>query len=152
MENRHNLLKIIFILFITTSFQFAHGQGRYASEQNTVLFDGYDPVAFFNNETVKGKPSIPTLYQGRLIYFANEENRGRFNENKERFFPKYGGWCAIAMTDGIFIKPDYTMYKIQNGQLMFFRRKAYFNGLTLWDKDPENNEMKANLAYEKYFN
>jgi len=134
-----------------SSFQFTNGQGRYASEQNTVLFEGYDPVAFFNGETVKGKVSIPSLYQGRLIYFTSEDNRERFNKNKERFFPKYGGWCAIAMVDGIFVKPDYTLYKIQDGQLMFFRRKAYFNGLTQWNKDPVNNQMKANLVYDKYF-
>lgn len=130
---------------------FSLAQDRYASEEGQVLFDGYDPVAFFQKEIVKGQPAISTVHQGRIIHFSTEENKTLFLADKERYFPKYGGWCAIAMTDGIFVIPDYTMYKIQDGQLMFFRRKAYFNGLTLWDKDSTNNKIKADLRFDKYF-
>ncbi|MFT5641260.1 MAG: YHS domain-containing protein [Cyclobacteriaceae bacterium] len=146
-----NISRIFCAIALNFLLQFGYSQDRFATSEGTVLFDGYDPVGFFTKDILKGKTSISTLFKGRFIYFTNERNKERFLENKEKYFPGYGGWCAIAMTDGIFVLPDYTMYKIQDGQLLFFRRKAYFNGLTLWDKNPENNKMKADLQYNKYF-
>jgi len=140
-----------FFIVFTANLNQASAQDRFASDEGSIFFGGYDPVGFFNKEVLKGRPELSVLYQGRYIYFSSEKNKNAFLKNKEKYFPGYGGWCAIAMTDGLFVQPDYTMYKIQDGQLLFFRRKAYFNGLTLWDKNPENNKMKADLEYDKYF-
>lgn len=43
------------------------------------------------------------------------------------------------------------MYKIQDGKLHFFAVRAFFNGLTAWEKDPEGNKIKADSNYYKHF-
>lgn len=145
-----NRISPFVILIFIFSIQIL-AQNRYACESGEVLFGGYDPVSYFTFNPAKGDSSIFTIFQGRYIQFASVENKERFDDNPEKYLPGYGGWCAHGMSDGVFFQPDYSSYKIQNHQLLFFRQKIYLNGLSEWNKNPNNNKMKADLIYDKYF-
>lgn len=126
-------------------------QSRLAAEKNAVAFGGYDVTAFFDGKVEEGKPAYSLVYEDVKLLFVSEANKEAFSTNPKKYFPGYGGWCAIAMADGAFVIPDYRYYKIQDGKLLFFRVKAFFNGLTQWNKDPDSNLIKANGHYSKYF-
>ena len=138
------------ILFIVVSCTYCIAQDAFAVEQGALLLDGYDPVAYFDNQVTKGKPQFTYTLNGRQLQFASAENLNKFEENPQKFTPAYGGWCAIAMVDNTFVVPDYTLYKIQDGKLMFFSIRAFFNGLTEWDKDPDKHKILADSHYRVF--
>jgi len=139
----------IIILFVSVSS--IKAQDAYAVDEGKVLLEGYDPVAYFDSEVTKGSEEHSIDISGRKILFSSAENKERYEDNPERYTPAYGGWCAIAMVDGTFVVPDYTLYKIQDGELLFFSVRAFFNGLTQWNKDADKNKVLADGKYTDYF-
>ena len=127
------------------------GQGPYAVSEGEILFDGYDPVTYYQGEPAKGKPSVSLDHEGRKILFASRSNKVKFAKSPEKYAPEYGGWCSIAMVKGSFVIPDYSLYKIQDDKLLFFSVRSFFNGLTAWEKSPDANMVSADKAYEGYF-
>ncbi|MEP0367889.1 MAG: YHS domain-containing (seleno)protein [Cyclobacteriaceae bacterium] len=141
--------QITLLLLIVGLHAFA--QEKFAVAEGQVLFDGYDPVSYFENAPEKGNEEYSINHEGRKIYFLNESNKQRFLLDSEKYFPTYGGWCSISMTKGLFVYPDYSFYKIQDGRLHFFAVKAFYNGKTAWEKDPELHQIIADKKYEEYF-
>lgn len=136
------------LLFISV---FAIAQAAYPVNNGEVLLDGYDPVSYYEDKVEKGNPDIFIEIEGRKLLFATEEHKQTYKQNSAYYEPAYGGWCAIAMVDKTFVVPDYTLYKIQDGALMFFSVRAFFNGLTEWDKDPDKNKLLADTNYTVLF-
>ncbi len=78
-----------------------------ANEQG-VAIDGFDPVAYFElKRAVRGSDAHQASWQGATWYFSNEEHKKMFLADPERFSPKYGGWCAMAMTGGQVVEVDF---------------------------------------------
>jgi len=78
-----------------------------ANEQG-VAIDGFDPVAYFElRMAVRGSETHQTSWQGVTWYFSNEEHKRVFLTDPERFAPKFGGWCAMAMTGGQVVEVDF---------------------------------------------
>lgn len=129
----------------------AHSQVPYAVDEYDVILDNYDPVSYFDGQPIKGNEEFQTLYKNRIVYFSSETNKRKFMTTPEKFFPAYGGWCSISMVNKNLVHPDYSMYEIQDGALIFFSVKAFFNGKTAWNKDPEKNKIIADNNYSKLF-
>jgi YHS domain-containing protein len=146
-----SFLKILISVFLFIYSNYLAAQNKLAPEKNTIAFDGYDIISYFANKVVKGNQAFQTEYKGIKLVFETQENLQDFKSNPEKYFPKYGGWCAIAMADDAFMVPDYSYFKIQEGKLLFFRVKAFFNGLIQWNKSPNANLMKADVNYRNYF-
>ena len=144
-------MKSLFTFLLLMCSIFVVAQEAYPVENGEVLLDGYDPVSYFLGEAKKGNPDILIEIDGRQLLFSSEENKKTYEQSPEKFEPAYGGWCAIAMVDKTFVVPDYTLYKIQDGALMFFSIRAFFNGLTEWDKDPDKNKLLADTNYTVLF-
>ena len=145
-------MKAFFTFLLLMFSMIVMAQEAYPVEDGEVLLDGYDPVSYFIGEAKKGKPDISIVIDGRQLLFSSEENKQTYEQSPEKFEPAYGGWCAIAMVDKTFVVPDYTLYKIQDGALMFFSIRAFFNGLTEWDRDPDKNKLLADTNYTVLFN
>ena len=154
-RNHINILKVkTYSLLILLSLIFIpqlKAQDAYAVGSGEILIDGYDPVAYFDSEVKKGSESFSLEISGRKLLFSSAENKERYQDNPDKYTPSYGGWCAIAMVDGTFVVPDYTLYKIQDGELLFFSVRAFFNGLTQWNKDADKNKVLADGQYTDYF-
>lgn len=145
--NKLTILSIVLAMLSLSAFS----QQRYAVRENEVLLDGYDPVSYFTGQPEKGKEVYQTKLDGRVILFASESNRKKFLSAPDNFMPEYGGWCSYSMARNLFVFPDYTMYRIQDGKLLFFAVKAFFNGKTAWEKNPEIYKISADRNYFNYF-
>lgn len=139
---------VIGLIFTTHLHAQEHTYGFHADEKP---FDGNDLISYFDGKILPGKDNITHKYKDVTLYFANEKNRDRFKENPEKYFPAYNGWCAIALASGTLARPNYSSYKVQDGKLLFFEVRAFFNGKVAWEKDPDINRITADEKYTEIF-
>lgn len=111
--------------------------------KNGVAVQGYDTVTFFDGNAMKGKELYSTNYNNATYYFISEENKAKFKATTEKYVPQYGGFCAIAMSEGKEVDPNPKSFLIQNGKLYLFTRMLFgiIDAKRQWIKDP--NEKKA---------
>lgn len=144
-------MRFILSIILFACFCSLSAQDAIPFMQGQLAFDGNDLIEYFSDKVVPGSEQFQTYHEGVNLYFSSEENLKKFKANPGRYFPAYGGWCAIAMVDGLFILPNYELYKIQDGRLLFFQVRAFFNGLTHWNKDPMKNLVSADMKYQDFF-
>lgn len=83
-----------------------------------VAINGFDTVAYHtDSKAVKGSASHTTKWNGANWHFANAENLATFNANPEKYAPKYGGYCAFAVSRDTTAPTDPQAWTIDNGQL-----------------------------------
>ena len=144
-------LPILLILFFVNSLCL-HAQKKTLELYNLeddVAIQGYDPVSYFNDDgPQKGKSSLTERVDGAVYYFTNEENKVAFQQDRDKYLPAYGGWCAYAMgADGSKVKIDPETYKILDGKLYLFYNFYFTNTLKKWNKD----EMKLKKSADDYW-
>ena len=117
--------------------------------QGEIAFDGNDIVSYYEEASpLKGKPQFEHKHaEGVVLQFANQSNLEKFVANPEKYMPAYDGWCALAIAQNSYIRPDFNTYKVQEGKLLFFEVRAFFNGKTFWEKDPDINKIVADKKY-----
>lgn len=138
-------MKILTILLATLAFD---TDPKQLFQPGEIAFDGYDLVSYYQEEPIKGNATLAFEHQGILMHFSSIENLELFKQYPERYWPAFNGWCAISLVYKVMKKPDFTIYKIQNNKLYFFEVRAFFNGMTQWDRDPVKNEILARVHYE----
>lgn len=116
-------LKITFILLLICAMAKAQNTHNYIKKD--YVLNGYDLVAYFNNQIKEGDKNQFTLkHQDQLYAFANMENLRTFENNPEKYIPQYGGHCSYAMaTLGKKVSPNPEIYEIRDGKLYFFHRQ-----------------------------
>lgn len=140
---------MFFIAFMNINSSYA--QHNYAFHGDEKAFDGNDLISYFDGDLKKGKDDITYKYNEVVLYFASNDNKEKFKANPEKYFPAYNGWCATALASGTLAKPDYNNFKIQEGRLLFFEVRAFFNGRTAWEKDPDINKITADQKFGQIF-
>ncbi|MFY0673104.1 MAG: hypothetical protein JXQ87_06850 [Bacteroidia bacterium] len=106
---------------------------QFGFAKNNVLIDGYDPVSYFINGPLKGSEKITIDYKGTTIWFVSESNKEKFKANPQKYYPKYGGWCAYAMgADGSKVDVNPKTYEIREDGLYLFYNKLGTNTLNMW--------------------
>lgn len=69
--------------------------------ENGIAVDGSDVVGYFTQGApVAGNPEITFDYMGATWLFVSVENRDAFAADPARYAPKYGGYCAYAVSQG----------------------------------------------------
>ncbi len=102
---------------------------------------GYDAVAYFEvGQPVKGSDEHAYEWMGATWRFSNAENLALFKGDPERYAPRYGGYCAYAVSRGSTASADPAAWSIVDGRL-------YLNySLDIreqWQEDTEENIRKA---------
>lgn len=100
--------------------------------------NGYDVVAYFNNQAIEGNKEITTAVDGINYKFSSEQNLKAFNNNPNKYMPQYGGYCAYAValkSSKVSINPE--TFLIENGKLYLFYDAWGTNTLKLWQKENE---------------
>lgn len=98
-----------------------------------VAIDGYDPVAYFiSGRAVEGSKAFQTTWQGAVWRFASGENRDAFVAAPERYAPRYGGYCAYAVSQGTTARIDPEAWKIVDGKLYLNLNKDIQR---IWEQD-----------------
>lgn len=144
-------MKLLLTVFFTVLCTIAFAQQKYACSPEEIAFYGNDITSYYDNKVVVGKTEFGLKYEGLNLQFANAQNREKFKKEPEKYLPEYNGWCAIALTNGALVQPDFNHFKVQNGELLFFEVKAFFNGKTAWDKDPDINKIVADKKFNEMF-
>lgn len=140
---------LVFILALITNYTFSQ-QIDYNTKKGFVA-NGYDVVAYFNNEAIEGSKEFTSKYDGVNYKFASQEHLDRFNATPEKFIPQYGGYCAYAVGEKskkVGVNPK--TFEIKDGKLYLFYNSWGTNTLDLWKKKNtmKGLQKKADLNWE----
>ena len=111
----------------------------------------YDVISFFDGKPKKGNSSITANYENGTFYFASEANKSIFEKSPEKFAPQYGGFCAIAMSEGAEANPNPKSWEVRDNKLYFFTRKLFgiIDAKRQWVKKPEELRDLADAEWTK---
>lgn len=134
---------LVFVLFAGTAMA---GKDK-VFNTGGVAIRGYDPVAYFtDSKPVKGKPAHTVTWNGVKWQFASQANADKFKADPGKYAPKYGGYCAWAVSQGYTASIDPAAWKIVDGKLYL----NYSKGVqSRWEKDIPGNIVKANGNWPK---
>ena len=128
---------------LLTTPAFAAKPSVFATEG--VAINGYDPVAYFTmSKPVSGDPAITSDWEGAKVQFASAENKAMYDADPEKFAPKYGGYCAYAVSKGGTATTDPNAWTVHDGRL-------YLNFSTtvrgIWSEDIPGNVARADANW-----
>ncbi len=86
-------------------------------DSDGVAANGYDVVAYFDGEAVRGIPDFSIEYRGATWYFESPDNAARFRNHPERFEPRFGGYCAYGVSQGYLVGTDPEAWSVIDGAL-----------------------------------
>ena len=110
-----------------------------------VAIKGYDAVAYFvDQKAVKGSQSYTFEWRGATWYFQGEENRGLFAHSPEKYAPRYGGYCAYAVSKGSIAPGDPEAWTIHEGKLYLNFSRGVRDR---WRRDIPGNIAKADANW-----
>jgi YHS domain-containing protein len=111
----------------------------------------YDVVSFFNGSPKKGNGSYTSNFNDAKYFFASLENKEKFEKSPESYTPQYGGFCAIAMSEGAEANPNPKSWEVRDGKLYFFTRMLFgiIDAKRQWVKKPEELRDLADAAWTK---
>jgi len=112
-----------------------------------VAIDGYDPVAYFTDgRPVAGSRAFALEWMGATWRFASAEHRDRFAADPERFAPRYGGYCAWAVSQGYTADVDPEAWAIVDGRLYLnYSREVQAR----WERDRAGFIRQADESWPK---
>lgn len=121
--------------------------------ENGLAIQGYDPVAYFNqNRALEGNKQFSLNFEGVTYRFINAANKEAFLKDPKKYEPQYGGWCAYAMgATGEKVEIDPETFKVLNGKLYLFYHSWTNNTLLKWNKDEANLKSKADKSWMNIF-
>ncbi|WP_430410456.1 YHS domain-containing (seleno)protein [Kordia sp.] len=119
--------------------------------KNGIGAQGYDVVSFFTGNPEKGDATFASNYNGAKYLFASLKNKETFDKSPESYTPEYGGFCAIAMSEGKQLDPNPKSWEVRDGKLYFFTRKLFgiIDAKRQWVKKPEELRALADTAWAK---
>lgn len=149
-------IKMIFVsmlvllgTFITISTKAQKTDEKYFNnvDENGVILDQYDAVAFFtDNKPVKGNAAFQFKYQDATYYFASQEHLDLFKADPEKYKPQFGGWCAYAVSLGRVAPINVNTFSIVDNRLVIQHNDRAVKG---WNKDVAGNLAKADKYWPK---
>ena len=85
---------------------------------NGYALSGYDAVAYFTlSDAVVGNDAHQSEYNGATYRFSSAEHKTMFDANPEKYAPKYGGYCAYAVSRGYTASADPEAWTVHEGRL-----------------------------------
>jgi YHS domain-containing protein len=94
------------------------GKALISADKDRIAIQGYDTVAYFTlGQPTKGQANFEYSWHGARWLFASAEHRDLFSRNPETFAPRFGGFCALAMANGVRVTPDPEAWIIVDGRL-----------------------------------
>lgn len=95
---------------------------------------GYDAVAYFTQgRAVPGQTAHALKWRGAVWLFATSESLVAFEMNPRAYAPRFGGYCAFALSEGQLAPGDPLAFAIRDGRLYLAHSPHH---LALWSADP----------------
>ncbi len=139
-----------FILLYFTILSSAFSQTIDYNTKKGFVAEGYDVVAYFNNEAIEGSKSYATTFDGVKYKFSSQKNLDTFLKHPEAYSPQYGGYCAYAVaTQSKKVDIDPKTFEIRDEKLYLFYNSWGNNTLKKWlEKNVKGLQEKADLNWE----
>lgn len=103
----------------------AVGETMLRDHHSGLALSGFDPVAYFlSNTPVPGLPDYELIRNGAVWRFASAANRDAFVEAPEVYTPRFGGFDASGVAEGLAIDADPRRFAVVGAGLYFFRSDA----------------------------
>lgn len=88
------------------------------TDADGVMLHGYDPVAYFTQDTaVPGSDEFTAQHDGATYRFSSAEHRDMFQTNPAKYMPAYGGHCAMGAAMGLKLDIDPQLFRVVDGKL-----------------------------------
>ncbi|OUR64514.1 hypothetical protein A9Q79_04210 [Methylophaga sp. 42_25_T18] len=140
---------VLLMLLTLSATSFAKTPDVY-SDQTKGAIQGADPVAYFSltpgANAVIGNKDINAQWNGATWYFVSKDNRLIFLENPEKYAPKYGGYCAFAVSHGFTKTTNPDAWHIVDGKLYLNLSKDVQKK---WLRDVPGNIQRADANWPK---
>lgn len=142
MPNRRQLLASLAALPVSLLATPSQAKSSMIFASGGVAINGYDPVSYFSDaKPVVGTDKQAVMWKGAIWQFSSASNRVAFESNPWAFAPRYGGYCAYAMSIGQTLSTDPMAWRIHNNQLFLIHDLATRQ---VWLHDIVGNIDRAN--------
>ncbi len=99
-----------------------HGELPFIYAVDGIALGGADPVAYFNAGAFrKGRPDLAVTWRGAEWRFSSMANLAAFQLNPTVFAPRYGGYCAWSLANGLLQASAPDAWLIDDGRLFLFQ-------------------------------
>jgi len=110
------------------------------------FLDGYSPVSYFTEgKAERGTIEFAVSHNGTVFYLTSEDQVELFNENPDRYRPRYDV-CPYSLTTGMKKDLDPTNFKVIGDTLLLFHKSDGVDGLEAWHSSPLTDEELLDLA------
>ena len=110
-----------------------------------IAINGFDPVAYFTDGApVKGNPDISADWEGAKLLFASEDNKAMFEADREKYAPRYGGYCAYAVSKGATAPTDPDAWTVHEDRLYL---NFSVDVRSIWKEDIPGNIARADANW-----
>ena len=126
----------------------AAGAGELVNkDESNLAIKGYDAVAYFTmRRPVAGKTDFTYVWHDATWQFASAEHRNLFAGNPRRYAPRYGGFCAGAMAQGMKVPVDPQAWVIIDDKLYLSYQKRFIQEFA---QDAPRNIAKADENWKQ---
>lgn len=149
---RRNEKNTVMAVLVLAAFFLSTLSPAFAIEPVNKAFDGvaikgYDPVAYFTDRRpVKGSRELEYVWMGARWRFSIAGHRDLFINDPGKYAPKYGGYCAYAVSQGSTADIDPEAWNIVDGRLYLNLSKKIKDK---WSKDIPGYIKKADENWPK---
>ena len=139
-----------FILLYFVAISSAFSQTIDYNTKKGFAAEGYDVVAYFDNEAIEGSKGYSTTFDDVKYKFSSQKNLDKFIINPEAYIPQYGGYCAYAVAiSSKKVGVDPKTFEIRDGKLYLFYNAWGNNTLKKWLKNNVKGlQEKADLHWK----
>jgi hypothetical protein len=110
-----------------------------------LALEGYDAVSYFEAaQARRGNRNYSFAWQGAQWHFESAAHRDAFAAAPERYAPRYGNYCAFAVSRGTTAHGDPQVWAIVDGQLYLNNNRF---AQQLWNEDRPGNIAAADLNW-----
>ena len=139
------VMAVLFLLTLSPAFAI----DRVNKTSDGVAIKGYDPVAYFTDrKPVKGSREFEYFWMGAKWRFSTAGHKDLFIKDPDKYAPKYGGYCAYAVSQGTTADIDPDAWKIVDGRLYLNLSKKIQDR---WSKDIPGYIKKADENWPRIF-
>ena len=117
--------------------------------QNGKALKGHDPIDVYNGLATVGNEDISSVFEDAIYHFTSLENKILFDGSPEKYAPKYGGYCSIAISEGSLVEANPHSALIQDGSLHVFYKDNTQDTQDEWNDNPEEHKKRAEKEWAK---
>ena len=115
------LLRFVFLTVLACLFQLPDpvnaDQPMFHAKQGMAI-GGYDTVAFFvEDRAIQGQPGFAVQWKGAVWHFVSKDNQINFESDPRAYAPRFGGYCAFAVSQGYLMSGSPESWQIIGGEL-----------------------------------